>query len=63
MYTQGDGLWIKNAAEEGRMVEAMRRSADVVVKGVSAKGTETVDTFSLKGLSQALDRIAQDCRR
>ena len=62
MYTQGDGLWIKNAAEEGRMVEAMRRSADVVVKGVSAKGTETVDTFSLKGLSQALDRIAQDCR-
>jgi len=62
MYTQGDGLWIKNAAEEGRMVEAMRHSADVVVKGVSAKGTETVDTFSLKGLSQALDRIAQDCR-
>jgi hypothetical protein len=63
MYTQGDGLWIKNAAEEERMVEAMRKSADLVVKGVSAKGTETTDTFSLKGLAQALDRIAQDCRR
>ena len=63
MYTQGDGLWIKNAAEEERMVEAMRKSADATVKGVSAKGTETTDTFSLKGLSQALDRIAQDCRR
>ena len=63
MYTQGDGLWIKNAAEEGRMVEAMRKSADVVVKGVSAKGTETIDTFSMKGLAQALDRLAQDCRR
>jgi hypothetical protein len=63
MYTQGDGLWIKNAAEEERMVEAMRRAADAVVKGVSAKGTETTDTFSLKGLSQALDRIAQDCKR
>jgi hypothetical protein len=63
MYTQGDGLWIKNAAEEERMVDAMRRSADVVVKGVSAKGTETTDTFSLKGLSQALDRLAQDCKR
>jgi hypothetical protein len=63
MYTQGDGLWIKNAAEEERMVDAMRKSADVVVKGVSAKGTETVDTFSLKGLAQALDRLAQDCRR
>ena len=63
MYTQGDGLWIKNAAEEERMVEAMRKSADAVVKGVSAKGTETTDTFSLKGLAQALDRLAQDCRR
>jgi hypothetical protein len=63
MYTQGDGLWIKNAAEEDQMVQAMRRSADATVKGMSAKGTETVDTFSMKGLSQALDRIAQDCKR
>ena len=63
MYTQGDGLWIKNAAEEERMVEAMRKAADVTVKGVSAKGTETTDIFSLKGLAQALDKLAQDCRR
>lgn len=63
MYTQGDGLWIKNAAEEERMVEAMRKAADVTVKGMSAKGTETTDTFSLKGLAQALDRLAQDCKR
>jgi invasion protein IalB len=63
MYTQGDGLWIKNAAEEERMVDAMRKAADATVKGVSAKGTETTDVFSLKGLSQALDRLAQDCKR
>jgi hypothetical protein len=63
LYTQGDGLWIKNAAEETRMVEAMRKAPDVVVKAVSAKGTETIDTFSMKGLTQALDRLAQDCRR
>jgi invasion protein IalB len=63
MYTQGDGLWIKNAAEEEQMVQAMRRSADAVIKGTSAKGTETTDTFSLKGLAQALDKIAQDCKR
>jgi hypothetical protein len=63
MYTQGDGLWIKNAAEEEQMVSAMRKSAEVIVKGISAKGTETTDVFSLKGLSQALDRVAQDCKR
>jgi invasion protein IalB len=61
MYTQGDGIWIKNAAEEDRLVEAMRKGADVTVKGVSSKGTATTDTFSLKGLSQALDKVAQAC--
>ena len=45
------------------MVSAMRKSAEVTIKGVSAKGTETTDVFSLKGLSQALDRLAQDCKR
>lgn len=63
MYSQGDGLWIKNAAEEDRLVDALRKGADAVVKGVSAKGTETTDTFPLKGLSQALDKLAQECRR
>ncbi len=63
MYSQGDGLWIKNAAEEERMVEAMRKGAEATVKGVSAKGTESTDVFALKGLAQALDRVAQDCKR
>lgn len=63
MYGQGDGLWIKNAAEEDAMVDALRKGGDVTVKGVSAKGTQTIDVFSLKGLAQALDRVAQDCRK
>ena len=61
MYTQGDGIWIKNAAEEDRLVEAMRKGHEVTVKGVSSKGTATTDVFSLRGLSQALDKIAQTC--
>ncbi|ABE64355.1 conserved hypothetical protein [Nitrobacter hamburgensis X14] len=63
MYTQGDGIWIKNAAEEDRLIDAMRKSADATVKGMSSRGTRTTDVFSLKGLSQALDKVAQDCRR
>ncbi len=62
MYTQGDGIWIKNAADEERMVEAMRKAGDATVKGVSSKGTETTDTFALKGLAQALDKLGQTCR-
>ncbi|WP_041806933.1 MULTISPECIES: invasion associated locus B family protein [Rhodopseudomonas] len=61
MYSQGDGIWIKNAAEEDRLVEAMRKGAEITVKGVSSRGTASTDVFSLKGLSQALDKVAQAC--
>jgi invasion protein IalB len=62
MYTQNDGAWVKNAPEEAQLVEAMRKGADAVVKAVTSKGTRTTDTFSLKGVSQALDRVAQECK-
>jgi hypothetical protein len=62
LYTQVDGAWIKNATDEAQMVEAMKAGQTAVVKGTSAKGTESTDTYSLKGLSQALDRVAQDCK-
>ncbi len=62
LYTQQDGAWIKNATEEARLVEAMRAGQSAVVKGTSTKGTRTTDTFSLKGLAQALDRTDRDCK-
>jgi invasion protein IalB len=62
LYTQQDGAWIKNAGDEARMVDAMRAGQTAVIKGGSAKGTQSSDTFTLKGLSQALDRIAQECK-
>ena len=52
MYTQNDGAWVKNAAEEAQMVETMRKGADLVVKSVSTHGTKTTDTYSLKGLGR-----------
>ena len=62
LYTQQDGAWIKNGTEEARLVEAMRGGQSAIVKGTSTKGTKTTDTFSLKGLAQALDRTDRDCK-
>ncbi|HEY4407845.1 MAG TPA: invasion associated locus B family protein, partial [Xanthobacteraceae bacterium] len=62
MYTLNDGAWIKNVAEEARMVDSMRKGSDLTVKGVSKQGTESTDQYSLKGLSQALDRASQECK-
>jgi hypothetical protein len=62
MYTQNDGAWVKNAADETKLVAAMRSGSDLVVKAQTSRGTQTTDTFSLKGIAQALDRVAQECR-
>jgi invasion protein IalB len=62
MYTQNDGAWVKNAAEEAQMVEAMRKGAEMVIKSVSTHNTKTTDTYSLKGISDALDKVAAECK-
>ncbi len=62
LYTQQDGAWIKNAAEEAHMVDAMREGQTAVVKGMSSRGTRTTDIFSLKGLAQALNRTDEECK-
>lgn len=62
MYTQKDGAWIRNAADEAQMIEAMRKGADIVIKSQSARGTKSTDTYSLKGIAQALDKVAEECK-
>jgi invasion protein IalB len=62
MYTQNDGAWVKNAAEEAQMVDAMRKGPDLVVKSTSAHGTKTTDTYSLKGIAEALEKVAAECK-
>lgn len=62
MYTQNDGAWVKNAAEETQLIEAMRKGADLVVKSESTRGTKTTDTYSLKGVAQALDKVSEECK-
>lgn len=62
MYTQNDGAWVKNSADEAKMVTAMRNGGDLVVKSESGKNTKSIDTYSLKGLAQALDKVAEECK-
>lgn len=61
LVAKGANLWVKNAAEEAPMLEAMRKTGKLVVRASSLKGNVTVDSYSLAGLSQALDRVKRDC--
>lgn len=62
LYTRGSGAWVRNVAEETRLIDALKRGKDVVVKGTSGRGNTTTDTYSLNGISAAIDRAAQECK-
>ncbi|HZB63552.1 MAG TPA: invasion associated locus B family protein, partial [Microvirga sp.] len=62
LVAKGKNLWVKNPAEERRVIEAMKRANDLVVKGVSARSNATQDRYSLKGFGDALERVQQECR-
>jgi len=61
LISKGNNAWVKNPAEEGQFIEAMKRGSKLVVKASSAKGNMTTDSYSLAGLSQALERVQKDC--
>ncbi len=62
LYTKAEGAWVRNVADEGRLVDALRKGKDVTVVSSSVRGNPTTDKYSLNGIAQALDRVAQECK-
>jgi hypothetical protein len=52
---------VENPADEGVLVAAMRSGSTMSVQGTSSRGTVSTDTYSLSGVSAALDAIAKEC--
>ncbi len=62
LVAKGSNAWVKNPAEEGQFIEAMRRGSRLTVKATSVKGNTSTDTYSLSGLSDALARVQKECQ-
>ncbi len=62
LVTKGNNAWVKNTAKEKEFVESLKGGSKLVVKASSSKGNSTTDTYSLKGLSEALARVQQECK-
>ncbi|MDE3177780.1 MAG: hypothetical protein KGM15_16890 [Pseudomonadota bacterium] len=54
-------LWVKNAAEEGKVIDEMRKGANLVITATAKNGRNTTDTYSLAGFSQAVEKALKDC--
>ena len=58
MFTRGKSAWVENAAEEPVLIASMKAGTDMKVEAKSGRGNATSYTFSLKGITAALDSIA-----
>jgi invasion protein IalB len=61
LVAKGPNAWIKSQAEEPQFVEALKKGSKLIVKAPSLKGHVTTDSYSLAGLSQALERVEKEC--
>jgi invasion protein IalB len=62
LVAKGKNMWLKNPAEEPRMLDALRRGSGLEVKGTSKRGNPTSDKYSLAGISQAVKRAEDACK-
>ncbi len=64
-FTRNEGnagsAWVKEVADESALVAAMRGGSRLTVTGVSKRGTKTTDTYSLSGITTAIDRAHSAC--
>jgi Invasion associated locus B (IalB) protein len=62
LFTKDDTAWARDAATDKAIVEAMLKAKQAVIKGNSARGTTTTDTYALAGFGQVLGEIDKTCK-
>jgi invasion protein IalB len=61
LFSRGENAWNYDAKTDRAMVEAMKTGKQVVIKGRSARGTATTDTYGLSGFTAAYEAISRAC--
>ncbi|MBS0281342.1 MAG: hypothetical protein JSR25_09285 [Proteobacteria bacterium] len=53
--------WLQSLADSEKLIDTMSKGVSAVAAGTSARGTKTVDTYSLQGFNDALAKIHAAC--
>jgi hypothetical protein len=56
------GAWLEDPADEKKLIDALKRGAEMVITGTPSRGALTRDNYSLAGISAALDKIDSSCK-
>lgn len=61
LMTEGEWAWSGSKEDDAKITAALKAGASAVLTARSGRGTQTKDTFSLLGVSAALDEAAKRC--
>ena len=57
-YSENDSAWTNN---DNEIIYAMKKGVDLIVTGISKRGTKTTDTYTLNGFTVAYNKLSKDC--
>ena len=61
LFTDGEWAWSASDADDAKIITAMKRGSSAVLSARSGRGTETKDSFSLLGVTAALEEAEKQC--
>jgi len=61
LFGQEEWAFLMDEGETGRLLGAMRRGSDMLVSARSTRGTESTDSYSLFGATDALQAASEAC--
>lgn len=61
LFVKGERGFVSDPNDELKLLEALKKGSNALVKATSARGTATTDTYSLAGIKAALDKLAATC--
>lgn len=61
LFTEGESAWTADAAQDEKLLAVLKKGTNAVLTAVSGRGTQTQDTFSLRGFTAAVEDAAKRC--
>jgi hypothetical protein len=62
LFTDGEWAWPGSPEDDARLLAAMKAGTSAVLTARSGRGTQTVDTFSLRGFTAAMEDAEKRCQ-
>jgi hypothetical protein len=61
LFSDGEWAWSGGPTDDDAILTALKKGSSATLTAHSAKGTQTKDTFSLRGFTAAMDEAAKQC--